>query len=206
MREIRVGTILLNAKGKRVKVTQVYFSRESSVMVQISANCHATLTHPLIDTKIVRRQYRKRPRISFVTTAAEWYTRRHTDKYRFPPPSAPHPMCEELHHSSPHNLRRSGDMRGFSTAQNQAVQSFDDSSCLICPIGHAGWAQVDVAKALLSCWGRTRHLPVPTPDLNELQEQMMAIHAFLSEPDAIRKLATQRSMRQASPLADEFCI
>jgi len=29
MREIRVGTNLLNAKGKRVKVTQVYFSRES---------------------------------------------------------------------------------------------------------------------------------------------------------------------------------
>ena len=92
-------------------------------------------------------------------------------------------------------------MWGFSTAQNQAVQSFDDSSCLICPIGHAGWAQVDVAKALLSCWGRTRHLPVPRPDLDELQEQMMAIHAFLSEPDAIRKLATKRVMRQASSLA-----
>ena len=92
-------------------------------------------------------------------------------------------------------------MWGFSTAQNQAVQSFDDSSCLICPIGHAGWAQVDVAKALLSCWGRTRHLPAPRPDLDELQEQMRAIHAFLSEPDAIRKLATQRSMRQVSPLA-----
>ena len=29
----------------------------------------------------------------------------------------------------------------------------------------------------------------------------MAIHAFLSEPDAIRKLATKRPMRQTSPLA-----
>ena len=44
-------------------------------------------------------------------------------------------MSEYLHPSSPHNLRRSGDMWGFSTAQNQAVRSFDDSSCLICPIG-----------------------------------------------------------------------
>jgi len=171
-------------------------------MVQISANCHSTLTHPLIDTKTARRKYRNRPRpTTFVTTAAEWYTRRHTDNYRFPPPNAPHPMREELHHSSPHNLRRSGDMWGFSTAQNQAVQSFDDSSCLICPIGHAGWAQVDVATALLSCWGRTRHLPDPRPDLDELQEQMMAIHAFLSKPDAIRKLATKRVIQQASSLA-----
>jgi len=115
MREIRAGTYLLNAKGKLVKVTHVYFSRESSVMVQISANCHSTLTHPLIDTKTVRRKYRHRSRITFVTTAAEWHTRRHTDNYRLPPPNAPHPTREELHHSSPHNLRRSGDMWGFST-------------------------------------------------------------------------------------------
>jgi len=60
IREIRTGTYLLNAKGNRVKVTHVYFSRESSVMVQFSANCHATLTHPLIDTKTARRKYRKR--------------------------------------------------------------------------------------------------------------------------------------------------
>ena len=92
-------------------------------------------------------------------------------------------------------------MWGFSTTQNQAVQSFDDSSCLICPIGHAGWAQVDIAQALLSCWGRTRHLPATRPDLDELLEQTMAIHAFLSEPEAIRKLATQRPMRHASSLA-----
>jgi len=92
-------------------------------------------------------------------------------------------------------------MWGFSTTQNQAVQSFDDSSCLICPIGHAGWAQVDIAQALLSCWGRTRHLPVPRPDLDELLEQTMAIHAFLSEPDAIRKIAAISVMRQASPPA-----
>ena len=187
MREVRVGTKLLNAKGKWVVVTHVYFSRESSVMVRISANCHATLTHPIIDTRPSRRKNRSQSRSSVVTTAAEWYARRHTDKYRFPPPSTPHPMHEELHHSSPHNLRRSGDLWGFSTLQNQAVQSFDDPSCLICPIGHAGWAQVDIARAFLSCWGRTRHIPVPRPDLDELLEQTKAIHAFLSEPAAIRK-------------------
>jgi len=202
MREVRSGTFLLNAKGKPVKVTHVYFSRESSVMVQISPNCHITLTHPLVDTQADRRKYRNRRRpAEFVTTAAEWHTRRHTDNYRFPPPNAPHPMSEYLHPSSPHNLRRSGDMWGFSTTQNQAVRSFDDSSCLICPIGHIGWAQVDTAKALLSCWGRTRHLPDPRPDLDELQEQMTAIHAFLSKPEAIRKLATKRAMQQDSHLA-----
>jgi len=92
-------------------------------------------------------------------------------------------------------------MWGFSTVQNQTVRSFDDPSCLICPIGHAGWAQVDIAKALLSCWGRTRHLPDPRPDLDEFQEQMIAIHAFLSKPDAIRKLATRRILQQNSSLA-----
>ena len=95
-------------------------------------------------------------------------------------------------------------MWGFSTAQNQAVRSFDDSSCLICPIGHIGWAQVDTAKAFLSCWGRTRHLPDPRPDLDELQEQMTAIHAFLSNPEAIRKLETQRTTQQDSHLASPF--
>jgi len=176
MREVHIGTYLLNAKSNPVKVTHVYFSRESSVMVQISANCHTTLTHPLIDTKTNRRKHRHRPRpAKFVTTAAEWYTRRYTDNYRYPTPNAPHPMSEYLHHSSPHNLRRSGDMWGFSTAQNQAVRSFDDSSCLICRIGHVGWALVDTTKALLSCWGRRRHLPDPRPDLDELQEQMIAI-------------------------------
>jgi len=205
MREVRSGTFLLNAKGKPVKVTNVYFSRESSVMVQISANCHATLTHPLIDAKTYRRKYRNRPRSTkFVTTAAEWHTRRYTDIYRFPPPDAPHQLGEYLHPSSPHNLRRSGDMWGFSTAQNQAVQSFDDSSCLLCPVGHIGWAQVDIAKAFLSCWGRTRHLPDPRPDLDELQEQMTAFHAFLSNPEAIRRLETQRTTQQASYLASPF--
>jgi len=205
MREVRPGTFLLNTKGNLVKVTNVYFSRESSVMVQISANCHTTLTHPLIDTKTDRRKYRNRPRSTkFVTTAAEWHTRRHTDIYRSPPPDAPHPMNEHLHPSSPHNLRRSGDMWRFSTAQNQAVRSFDDSSCLICPIGHIGWAQVDTTKALLSCWGRTRHLPDPRSDLDELHEQMTAIHAFLSNPEAIRKLETKRTMQQDSHLASPF--
>jgi len=95
-------------------------------------------------------------------------------------------------------------MWGFSTAQNQAVRSFDDSTCLICPIGHIGWAQVDIAKALLSCWGRTRHLPDPRPDLEELQEQMTAIHAFLSNSEAIRKLETKRTMQQNSHLSPPF--
>jgi len=160
MREVRAGTFLLNAKVKPVKVTNVYFSRESAAMVQISANYHTTITHPLIDTKTDRRKHRNRPHSpKIVTTASEWHSRRHTDIYRFLPPDAPHPMSEHLHPSSPHNLRRSGDMWGFSTVQNQAVRSFDDSSCLICPIGRIGWAQVDIAKAILSCWGRTRHLP-----------------------------------------------
>jgi len=38
MREVRPGTLLINAKRKQVKVTNVYFSRESTVMVQISAH------------------------------------------------------------------------------------------------------------------------------------------------------------------------
>ena len=51
MREVRPGTCLINAKGKQVRVTNVYFSRESSVMVQISQHCHASVTHPMLDTK-----------------------------------------------------------------------------------------------------------------------------------------------------------
>ena len=113
-------------------------------------------------------------------------------------------MSEELHPSSPHNLRRGRDLWGFSTEQNQAVRSFDDPSCLICPIGHSGWAQVDIAKATLSCWGRTRHLPDPGPDLDEYQEQMLAIHAFLSNPDAIRKLEAKQTTHQDSQPASPF--
>jgi len=199
MREVRPGNLLLNAKGKQVRVTNVYFSRESSVMVQISANCHTTITHPLIDTKTHGRKHRNRPHFpKIVTTAAEWYSRRRIDNYRFPPPTVPHPMDQHLHPSSPHNLRKSGDMWGFSTEHNQAVRSFDDSSCLICPIGHIGWAKVDTAKAILSCWGRTRHLPDPRPDLDEFQEQMFSIHTFLSNPEAIRKLETKHATQQNS--------
>jgi len=76
MREVRAGTFLLNAKGKPVKVTNVYFRRESAAMVQISANCHTTITHPLIDTKTDRRKHRNRPHHpKFVTTASEWHSR-----------------------------------------------------------------------------------------------------------------------------------
>ena len=72
------------------------------------------------------------------------------------------------------------------------MRSFDDPSCLICPIGHIGWAQVDIATAILSCWGRPRHLPYPRPDLAEFQEQTEAIHAFLSRPEAAKQLEAKR--------------
>jgi len=45
MREVHPGTFLINAKGKKVRVTNVYFSMESTVMVQISEHCHASITH-----------------------------------------------------------------------------------------------------------------------------------------------------------------
>jgi len=76
MREVRPDSLLLNAKGKQVRDTNVYFSRESSVMVQISTNCHTTITHPLIDTKTHGRKYWNRPHFpKIVTMAAEWYSR-----------------------------------------------------------------------------------------------------------------------------------
>jgi len=197
MREVRPGTLLINAKGKPVRVTNVYISRESTVMAQISAHCHATITHPLIDTKVHGQMHRNRRHSSKIAiTAAEWHSRRNTDSYRFPPIGDPPTRFEpqidhHLHPSSPQNLRKSGDMWGFSTEQNQAVRNFHDSSCLICPIGHIGWAQVNTAQAILSCWGRTRHLPDPRPDLDEFQDQIDAIHAFLSNPEANRKLETK---------------
>jgi len=98
------------------------------------------------------------------------------------------PVSQYLHSSSPQNFRKSGDMWGISTENNQPVQSFDDPHCLICPISHIEWAQVDIAQAVLSCWGRTRHLPDPRPDLVEFQEQTKAIHAFLSNPKAVKSL------------------
>ena len=136
MREVRPGTPLLNAKGKVVRVTNVYFSRESTVMVQISAHCHATITHPMVDTKGQGRWNRGR-RISAKTivTAAEWYTRRRHNIYRsIPMGSLPlQPLDHQVGHyllpSSPQNLRKSGNMWGFSTEHNQPVRSYDDSSC-----------------------------------------------------------------------------
>jgi len=107
-------------------------------------------------------------------------------------------MDQYLHPSNPYNLRQSGDMWGFSTEHNQAVRSFDDSSCLICPIGHIGWAQVDTVKASLNCWDRTRHLPDPRPDLDEFQEQMVVINTFLNNPEAIRKLETKHVTQENS--------
>jgi len=107
-----------------------------------------------------------------------------------------------LHASSPQNLRKSGVMWGFSTEGNQPVRSFDDPHCLICPVGHIGWAQVDIETAVLSSWGKTRHLPDPRPDLVEFQEQTKAIHTFLSNPGAvksleIRHLTTQNQLSAA---------
>jgi len=79
-REVRPGTFLINAKGKKVKVTNVYFSRESTVMVQISAHCHATITHPMLDTKVHgRAQRNQRYSAKTIVTAAEWHTRRRND-------------------------------------------------------------------------------------------------------------------------------
>jgi len=124
----------------------------------------------------------------------EWYTRRRNDTYcnsrMYAPlyqPFGPR-VSQYLHSSSPQSLLKSGDMWGFSTENNQPVRSFDDPHCLICPIGHVGWAQVDIAKAVLSCWGRARHLPEPIPDLVEFQEQTKAIHIFLSNPEAVKSL------------------
>jgi len=177
MREVRPGTFLINAKGKKVRVTNVYFSRESTVMVQISEHCHATITHPMLDTKGVgKMQLNRGTSAKTIVTAAEWHTRRRNDTYRNTPMDVPsyQPLrprvSQYLHSSSPQNLRKSGDMWGSSTENNQPVRSFDDPHCLICPIGHVGWAQVDIAAAVSNCWGRTRHLPDPRPDLVEFQE------------------------------------
>jgi len=162
-------------------------STESSVMVQISQHCHASITHPMLHTKGAGR-------LQPIVAAAEWYTRRRDDTYRNSPMDTPlyqpfgRQVSQYLHSSSPQNFRKSGDMWGFSTENNQPVQSFDDPQCLICPIGHVGCAQVDIAKAVLGCWGRTRHLPEPRPDLVKFQEQTKAIHIFLSNPEAVNSL------------------
>jgi len=72
-------------------------------------------------------------------------------------------VSQYLHSSSPQNLRKSGDMWGFSTENNQPVRSCDDPHCLICPIGHEGWEQVDIAKAVLSCWEEPDTCQNPDP-------------------------------------------
>jgi len=106
----------------QVKVTNVYFSVESSVMVQISKHCHASITHPMLDTKRAERtQQNRKPPGKTIVAAAEWYTRRQDDTYRNSPMYAPlyqpfgPQVSQNLHSSSPQNLRKSGDMWGFST-------------------------------------------------------------------------------------------
>jgi len=122
-----------------------------------------TITHPMVDTKRQERRNRGwRNSAKTIVTAAEWYTRRRHNPYRSasmgspPPQPLDHHVDSHLHYSSPQNLRKSGDMWGFSTQYNQPVRSYDDAHCLICPIGHIGWAQVNIATAILGCWGRTR--------------------------------------------------
>jgi len=86
MREVRPGTILINAKGKQVKVTNVHFSMESSVMVQISQHCHASIAHTMLDTKRAERMQQNRGICGkTIVAAAEWYTRRRADTYRNSP-------------------------------------------------------------------------------------------------------------------------
>jgi len=174
-------------------------------MVQISAHCHATITHPMVDTTKRGRSYQsRRNSAKTIVTVAEWHSRRRNNTYRFMPMGCPpfQPLDlqagHHLHPSSPQHLRKSGDMWGFSTEHNQLVRSFEDPHCLICPIGHIGWAQVNIAGAILSCWGRTRHLPDPRPDLTEFQEQTEAIHAFLSNPLAVKSLEHLAAQRQIS--------
>ena len=179
-------------------------------MVQISEHCHSTITHPMLDTKVHgRTQRNRRYSAKTIVTAAQWHTRRRNDTYRFTPMDAPsyQPLgprvSQYLHSSSPQNLRKSDYMWGFSTENNQPVRSFDDPHCLICPIGHAGWAQVDIAAAILNCWGKTRHMPDPIPDLLEFHEQTKAIHTFLSNPGAVKSLEkrhlTTHNQRSAAP-------
>ena len=111
MREVRPGTLLINKKGKQVKVTNVYFSVESSVMVQISEHCHASITHPILDTKRTGRvQQTRKPPGGTIVAAVEWYTRRPNDTDRNSPMYAPTykpfgpRVCRYLHASSPQNL------------------------------------------------------------------------------------------------------
>ena len=139
MREVRPGTLLINARGKPVRVTNVYFSRENTVMVHISAHFRATITHPLLHTKVHGRTHRnRRHSTKTIITAAEWHSRRNIDSYRSPPIGDPPTqrfglkIDHHLHPASPQNLRKSGNMWDFSTEQNQPVRSFDDPFCLIC--------------------------------------------------------------------------
>jgi len=181
----------------------VYFSTESSVMVQISKHCHASISHPVLDTKGTGRTP---PAVS----AAEWHTRRRSDTYRSKPMDVPlhrpfrPPVSHYLHASSPQNLRKSSDIWGFSTENNQVVRRFNDPHCLICPIGHTGWAQVDIAQTILNCWGKTRHLPDPRPDLVEYQEQTEAIHLFLRTPNAVKRLEQLYRTRHSQHLIASF--
>jgi len=42
-------------EGKAGESHDVYFSVESSVMVQISEHCHTSITHPMLDAKQAER-------------------------------------------------------------------------------------------------------------------------------------------------------
>ena len=51
---------------------------------------------------------------------------------------------------------------------------------------------MNIETAVLSCWGKPRHLTDPRPDLVEFQEQTKAIHTFLSKPEAVTALGKIR--------------
>ena len=82
MREVRPGSLLIDKKGKQARVTNVYYSVENSLMVQISEHCHASITHPILDTKRTRRvQEDRKPPGRTIVAAGEWYTRRLGDTH-----------------------------------------------------------------------------------------------------------------------------
>ena len=84
--------------------------------------------YPAVYRPKQRSRYRKNL-TKTVVAAAEWYTRRRNHIYRTTPRGNPPPFPSDhqveyhLHYSSPQNLRKSGDLWGFSTQDNQPVRS-----------------------------------------------------------------------------------
>jgi len=91
-------------------------------------------------------------------------------------------------------------MWGFSTEYNQPVRSSDDPNCLICPIGHKGWSEVNIRQATYHCWDNWAEIPDPRPDLEEYMDQTKAIHEFLGTPEAHMLLEKARIQRLTEKL------